>query len=142
MVKNPTALSKTLRRLMDAHMIHGKPISANELAKRTGVAQSIITRILNSKTADPRAKQIQKIADYFKVNVSELRGEVVENGTIPKKKDDDTSYLIYVHPTEAELVTAYRESSPAMQQTIAATVKTLAAQSPRPLADVVKFGKK
>lgn len=133
MVKNPTVLSKMLRRLMDAHMVNGKPISANELAKRTGVSQSIITRILNSKTADPRAKQIQKIADYFKVNVSELRGEVVENGTIPaKKKDDDTSYLIYVHPSEAEIVTRYRESNAAMQQTILATIKAMTSQSPRP----------
>lgn len=132
MVKNPTVLSKMLRRLMDAHMVNGKPISANELAKRTGVSQSIITRILNSKTADPRAKQIQKIADYFKVNVSELRGEAAENGTIPaKKKDDDTSYLIYIQPPEAELVTVYRESSPAMQKMILATAKVMAAQSPR-----------
>lgn len=132
MVKNPTTLSKTLRRLMDAHMIHGKPISANELSKRTGVAQSILTRILNSNTADPRAKQLQKIADYFKVSVTELRGEAVENGTIPaKKKDDDTSYLIYVHPTEAEIVTRYRESPPAMQQTILATIKAMTSQSPR-----------
>jgi len=133
MVKNPTALSKTLRRLMDAHMVNGKPISANELAKRTGVAQSIITRILNSKTADPRAKQLQKIADYFKVNVSELRGEVVENGAIPAKgKDDDTSYLIYVHPPEAEIVTRYRESPPDMQRTILAAIKAMTSQSPRP----------
>lgn len=141
MVKNPTAFSKTLRRLMEAHLVHGKPISANELGKRIGVPQSSITRALSG--TEPRGKNAQKMAAYFKVSVAELRGEAVENGTIPvKRKDDDTSYLIYVHPSEAELVTAYRESSPAMQQTIAATVKTLAAQSPRPMADVVKFGKK
>lgn len=133
MVKNPTALSKTLRRLMDAHMVNGKPISANELAKRSGVPQSSITRALNGTTKEPRAPHIEKWARYFKVNVSELRGEAVENGTIPpKEKDDDTSYLIYVHPPEAEIVTRYRESPPAMQKTILATIKAMTSQSPRP----------
>lgn len=141
MVKSQTILSKMLRRLMDAHMIHGKPISANELSKRTGVPQSTITRILNGDVKDPRQKQVQRLADFLKVSVSELRGET-ENGAVPEKKDTDTGYLLYIKPDEAEILTAYRESTPAGQHAIVATVKALAAQSPRPAADVLKYGKK
>jgi transcriptional regulator with XRE-family HTH domain len=142
MGKNPTILSKTLRRLMDAHMVKGKPISANELSTRTGVPQSTITRILNGDVKDPRAKQVQRLADYLKVSIAELRGEATEDRGVVVKKDTETGYIISVGPTEMELITAYWQSDPTGQQAIVATVRALAAQSPRPSAEVLKYGKK
>lgn len=120
MGKNPTTLSKTLRRLMDAHLIHGKPISANELSKRTGVPQSTITRILNSDVKDPRQKQLQKLADFFGVSSSYLRGD--EPAPKSRASEGATSYLIQFEPGEASFVDDWRKSPPEVRDIVAATL--------------------
>lgn len=71
----PTTIAKVLAMLMEAKIVRGKPISANELSRRTGVPQSTITRILTGKVLDPRAKQVDALAAFFSVSSAELRGE-------------------------------------------------------------------
>lgn len=53
----------------------GKPISANQLAEKTGVPQPTITRILNGQSLDPDTETLRPLADYFKVTVGQMRGE-------------------------------------------------------------------
>jgi len=56
-------------------MREGAGISANELARRTGVPQPTITRILNGESKDPDTRTVTPLASYFGKSVAYLRGE-------------------------------------------------------------------
>ena len=63
-----TLVATNLRRLMAAARI-----SQSELAKRTGVNQPSIHRILSGKNPSPRQDTIQAIASYFEVSTDDFR---------------------------------------------------------------------
>jgi len=50
-------------------------MSANALARATGVAQPTITRLLQGRSRDPRDETIAPIARHFAVTLAQLRGE-------------------------------------------------------------------
>lgn len=75
-----TGMHKTvaaiLADLMEADLdAQGRPISANELARRTGVPQPTITRILKGESQDPDTATLAPLARYYSITVSQLRGE-------------------------------------------------------------------
>lgn len=53
----------------------GRPISQNELARRTGVTQPTIARILSGESLDPDTATLLPLAKYFEVTPGQLRGE-------------------------------------------------------------------
>lgn len=61
---------------------HGE-INQNELARRTGVNQPTIKRILDNESIEPKDSNVGKLARYFGVSKSQMRGEepiVTESG--------------------------------------------------------------
>lgn len=58
-----------------AQLMKDHNISQNQLAAKTKVPQPTIQRILSGESRDPRHSTLEKIARFFKVNVSELRGD-------------------------------------------------------------------
>lgn len=63
-------ISKNLRKLMQ---ISG--LSENELARRTGIAQQIINRLLSGKNQNPKIATLTPISNFFKISMSQLIGE-------------------------------------------------------------------
>lgn len=51
-------------------------LSDNDLAARTGVPQPTISRIKSGESRDPRDSTLRPLADYFRVSLSQLRGDV------------------------------------------------------------------
>ncbi|MDS4030393.1 MAG: helix-turn-helix transcriptional regulator [Candidatus Contendobacter sp.] len=51
-------------------------LTDNELAARTGVPQPTISRIKSGESRDPRDSTLRQLADYFRLTVSQLRGDV------------------------------------------------------------------
>lgn len=62
-------------------------ISANELARRSGLDQTTISRILKGTIADPGIRKLCVLADFFGVTLSQLIGEK------PLKPENDYSKL-------------------------------------------------
>lgn len=50
-------------------------LSDNDLAARTGVPQPTISRIKSGESRDPRDSTLRPLADYFRVSLSQLRGD-------------------------------------------------------------------
>lgn len=51
-------------------------ISEYELARRSGIPQPMINKILNGKNTNPKISTLKPLADYFMVTLSQLLGEV------------------------------------------------------------------
>lgn len=51
-------------------------LSDNDLAARTGVPQPTISRIKSGESRDPRDSTLRPLADYFRISISQLRGDV------------------------------------------------------------------
>lgn len=51
-------------------------LSDNELADRTGIPQPTISRIKNGHSRDPRDSTLRPLAEYFRLSVSQLRGDL------------------------------------------------------------------
>ncbi len=51
-------------------------VNASELARRTGVGQSVINRIMHGVTTSPGVETLSPIASFFALNMAELMGEV------------------------------------------------------------------
>jgi len=64
-------LTTNLRRLMAAD----DDISQNELARRSGVPQPTIARILSGQHDEPKESTLRKLADYFGVSTGDMRAE-------------------------------------------------------------------
>ena len=62
-------IALTLAKLMDR-----RGLSANALARATGVAQPTVTRLLKGQSTDPRDKTIEPLARHFNVSLMQLRG--------------------------------------------------------------------
>ncbi|GEM_PF-1913024 len=57
------------------NLLHNENISENELARRTGVAQQIINRILSGENKNPKISTLNPLANYFGVSISQLIGD-------------------------------------------------------------------
>lgn len=66
-------LRQNLAYLMDMHQL-----SANALAQASGASQPTISRILSGESSDPRVQSLQPIAEYFKMDLEDLRGKLIE----------------------------------------------------------------
>jgi transcriptional regulator with XRE-family HTH domain len=62
-------LSTVLTRLMAE-----KGISSAELARNTGVTQSVVYRLMTGGTENPQVLTLKPIADFFKVSLEQLLG--------------------------------------------------------------------
>ena len=51
-------------------------ISENELARRTGIAQQIINRILSGENTNPKIATLKPLSNYFMISLSQLIGDV------------------------------------------------------------------
>jgi len=63
-------LTQNLKKLLLNHRL-----SENELARRTGVAQQVINRILSGQNKNPTIATLVPLAHYFSVSLSQLLGE-------------------------------------------------------------------
>lgn len=63
-----------------------REISANELARQTGVPQPTISRIVKGESKDPDTATLQPIAAWFGRTVAELRGESVPDSTLTESR--------------------------------------------------------
>lgn len=63
-------LAYILRQLMDE-----QALTTSELARRTGIGQPVVYRILSSETGDPKVSTLSAIANYFAVSISQLIGD-------------------------------------------------------------------
>ena len=63
-------IGETLRKLMAKNRL-----SSMELARKTGIGQSIIHRLMNDQTDNPTIVTLLSIADYFRISVNQLIGE-------------------------------------------------------------------
>lgn len=52
----------------------------SELARLAGLQQPTVHRILNGASRDPESKTIEKLASFFRVSASQLRGDTPLNG--------------------------------------------------------------
>lgn len=57
------------------HLLSDAKISENELARRTGVSQQIINRILSGENQNPKIATLTPLAHYFMISISQLIGE-------------------------------------------------------------------
>ena len=67
------------------HLLHNADISENELARRTGIAQQIINRILSGENKNPKISTLNPLANYFGVSIRQLIGDEISED---KKKLD------------------------------------------------------
>ena len=65
---------KTLRTNLKNLLLNAK-LSENELARRTGVSQQIINRILSGANQNPKIATLSPLANYFMISISQLLGE-------------------------------------------------------------------
>ena len=141
--KKTTGLQQVLKALMDKEIVGGKPMSANELSRRSHVPQSTITRILTGQSRDVRENVLTRIAGHFGITIGQLRGdeslgaqlnpfEVIQGHKPSGKKSgaEETGatpamVLIYVDAAEAAMMTAYRESNAHGRAAIRATASAM-----------------
>jgi SOS-response transcriptional repressor LexA len=60
-------VAQNLRRLMNLNNV-----TEAEVSRQTHIPQPTIHKILNGKTADPRASTLRALADFFKISIDEL----------------------------------------------------------------------
>ena len=70
-VSAPIAVEERLA-LNLQQLLHKQSISETELARRTGLPQPTIHKVVSGKTEDPRISTLQVLAAYFKVSVDDL----------------------------------------------------------------------
>jgi transcriptional regulator with XRE-family HTH domain len=69
-MKNQPNLSANLKKLME-----NANLSEAELARRTGIKQPIIHRLLSGENVNPKLQTLKPIAEYFLLTISQLIGE-------------------------------------------------------------------
>lgn len=63
-------ISNTLKQLMSAHKLN-----TMELARRTGIGQPVIYRLISGETDNPKIITLCALADYFGISVNQLIGD-------------------------------------------------------------------
>lgn len=79
--KNDPPLSVTIPMLQS---IHGgeKELSHNEIARRSGIPQPTITRIISGESRDPRPDNVRKIAKVFGLTYEQICDVEYVNGLV------------------------------------------------------------
>lgn len=67
-------LSNNLKQL-----IQNAKISENELARRTGVPQQVINRILSGENKNPKLATLSPLCNYFMVTLSQMIGDEIQS---------------------------------------------------------------
>src|SRR3990167_4433236 len=57
------------------NLLHNAKLSENELARRTGIPQQVINRILSGENQNPKIATLSPLANYFMVSISQLIGD-------------------------------------------------------------------
>lgn len=89
-------------------MAHRK-VSQYALAKKTGVPQPTINRILKGGSADPRSETVRPLADFFNISPEELRGT-------SKDWRDSTEKFTALSPDAMEILGAFARLPAERQQ--------------------------
>lgn len=63
-------ISENLKKLIEEHNLN-----TLELARRTGIGQPVIYRIMTGETDNPKIATVRTLADYFGISVNQLLGE-------------------------------------------------------------------
>ena len=58
------------------HLVAEKGISSAELARKTGISQPVVYRLISGETSNPQVLTLKPIADYFGVSLEQLLGLV------------------------------------------------------------------
>lgn len=146
------ALRDSIRSLMRTRIVDGKPLTTNKLSRLSGVPQSTLSRILSGADVDVRLNNLEKLADYFGVAISDLRGGIgaqplsLAAGRLAdvaaKNSGAGERHLTYVTLQEMELLMTYRSSNPIGRRSIFATAAVLSKQEPLAAPNVVRSKKK
>ena len=56
------------------HLMSKNGLTSSELARKTGVAQPVIYRLMSGETENPQILTLKPIADYFKLTIDKLSG--------------------------------------------------------------------
>jgi len=115
------------------HLMTANNLSASELARKTGITQPVIHRLMTGATVNPQILTLKPIADYFGVSIDQLLGYVtLENRGIVLHNINNklstiktiTSVLIDILP---ELINAYQKAIAAnlINETIPANILPL-----------------
>ena len=65
----------TVSEILNSLMVRER-LTDNELAARTGIPQPTISRIRSGESRDPRDSTLRPLAQYFRLTVSQLRGDM------------------------------------------------------------------
>ena len=65
----------TVSEILNSLMVRER-LTDNELAVRTGIPQPTISRIRSGESRDPRDSTLRPLAQYFRLTVSQLRGDM------------------------------------------------------------------
>jgi transcriptional regulator with XRE-family HTH domain len=142
--KKTTGLQQVLRALMHKEIVDGKPMSANELAKRSEVPQSTISRILAGQSKDVRQNVLERLAAHFNITIGQLRGEEslgdrlspfemakshttsIKKGASAVRADAQTLLALhYIDNTESEVLTLLRTAKPQQKAALIAALRTM-----------------
>lgn len=63
-------ISENLKKLIEKYNLN-----TLELARRTGIGQPVIYRIMTGETDNPKIATVRTLADYFGISVNQLLGE-------------------------------------------------------------------
>ncbi len=115
---NKTGIGEKLRDLMDSDLsVQG---NENALARRSGVPQPTIHRILTGESQDPRRSTIEKIASYFGVAADDFyKNAPIKHGGV-KEDSAEAQYHSTVKRTaeQEKLVKLYDAASPKVKMAI------------------------
>lgn len=81
-------ISKTLKQLMAEHKLN-----TMELARRTGIGQPVIYRLISGETDNPKIITLCSLADYFGISVNQLIGEAPLPNKSGKEQQKVTKHL-------------------------------------------------
>jgi transcriptional regulator with XRE-family HTH domain len=102
-------VGQVLKQLMKAELVDGKPITENELSRRSQVPQPTIHRMLTGESRYPTPKTVRPLAEYFGVSMAQMWGEE----PLPSHKERSASLeegLTYRQRRLVELYEALPES--------------------------------
>src|SRR5690348_14894472 len=117
-------LSSTLTRLMA-----DKGIKSAELARKIGIGQPVIHRLMNGVTDNPQVHTIQPIAQYFGVTIDQLLGKTAMSDQ--KILDGDSLHAINNQLSTIKIIAgAINELMPALVEGYLAAVSAQLLEKP------------
>jgi len=96
----------------------------NELARRTGVAQPNIRRLLNGESQQPRDSTLAPLADFFGVSLAQLRGHEPLSWVEGVRED-----ALMLCDEDQALLRVYRRMSPSLRRVVLQLLDEIARQA-------------